>query len=94
MLNHSSFIDINCDYRCCDPRYCSNRGCYLLCSLEDVKEEKSRAKEIKEYKIKKMHIDGIKEVDVVDGYKIELEKYDNLDDSGSSDYSYDEVKNI
>ena len=37
---------------------------------------------------------GIKEVDVVDGYKIELEKYDNHDDSGSSDYSYDDVKNI
>ena len=65
-----------------------------LFSVKDVKEAKSRAKEIKEYKIKKMHIDGIKEVDVVDGYKIELEKYDNHDDSGSSDYSYDEVKNI
>ena len=61
---------------------------------KNIKEAKKKARLNPIYKRKKMHIDGIKEVDVVDGYKIELEKYDNHDDSGSSDYSYDEVKNI
>jgi hypothetical protein len=87
-LVHAGFYDNNVS----GGFYESHTNYFVV--AKDVKEAKSRAKEIKEYKIKKMHIDGIKEVDVVDGYKIELEKYDNHDDNGSSDYSYDEVKNI
>ena len=41
-----------------------------------------------------MHIDGIKEIDIVDGYKISL--CENIDGStlDNSDYSYDEVKKM
>ena len=41
-----------------------------------------------------MHIDGIKEIDIVDGYRISLNK--NIDGSNldKSDYSYDEVKKM
>ena len=45
---------------------------------EDVKDAKSKAKEIPEYKEKKMHIDGIKELDAVNGYKIVLEKNEEI----------------
>ena len=49
---------------------------------------------IPEYKNKKMHIDGIKEIDIVDGYRISL--HENIDGStlDNSDYSYDEVKKM
>jgi hypothetical protein len=41
-----------------------------------------------------MHIDGIKEIDIVDGYRISL--HENIDGStlDNSDYSYDEVKKM
>ena len=45
---------------------------------EDVKEAKKKAKEIPEYKEKKMHIDGIIEIDTVDDYRVVLEKNENI----------------
>ncbi len=60
----------------------------------DAKQAKLKAKAIPEYKDKKMHIDGIKEIDIVDGYKISL--HENIDRSNldNSYYSYDEVKKM
>ena len=87
-LVHAGFYDDNVS----GGFYESHTNYFVV--AKDVKEAKSRAKKIEEYKIKKMHIDGIREVDVVDGYKMGLEKYDNHQKRSSSDYSYDEVKNI
>ena len=61
---------------------------------DDVKEAKKKAKEIPEYKEKKMHIDGIREIDTVDDYKVVLEKKENQTQNGDKKYSYDDVKKI
>ena len=61
---------------------------------DSVKSTKSKAKLIKEYKDKKMHIDGIMEVNEVDGYNINLLPIDNENGSGVIKFSYDEVKEI
>ena len=39
-----------------------------------------------------MHIDGIQELNVIDGYRIKLVKDELIDDMAI--YSYDDVKNI
>ena len=44
------------------------------------------------FKKNKMHIDGIQELNVVEGYRVKLEKDDLIDDTVI--YSYDDVKNI
>ena len=59
---------------------------------DDVKEAKKKAKEIPEYKEKKMHIDGIREIDTVDDYKVVLEKNENQTQNSDNKYSYDDVK--
>ena len=46
------------------------------------------------FKKNKMHIDGIKALDVVNGYKIILEKNQDDDQDIGSKYSYDDVKKI
>ena len=61
---------------------------------EGVKEAKKKAKEIPEYKEKKMHIDGIREIDSVDGYKVVLERNVNRAQDTGSRYSYDDVKKL
>ena len=61
---------------------------------DSVKSAKSKAKLIKEYKDKKMHIDGIMEVNEVDGYNINLLPIDTINEPGVKKYSYDEVKMI
>ena len=87
-LVHAGFYDENVS----GGFYESHTNYFVV--AEDVKEAKSRAKKIEEYKTKKMHIDGIREIDAVDGYKIGLKRYDNHKESSPSDYSYDEVKKI
>ena len=61
-------------------------------AARDAKEAKSKTLEISEYKDKKMHIDGIKEISTVDGYKIILEK--NHQEGGGQVLSYDESKKL
>ena len=60
----------------------------------DVKEAKNRTKEISEYKNKKMHIDGIKEIDMVGDYKIILQKERTSNKNTFKEYSYDDVKKM
>ena len=59
---------------------------------EDMKEARERAKKNPIYKRKKMHIDGIQELNVVDGFRITLvsEKTEN----DTVIYSYDVVKKL
>jgi len=61
-------------------------------AARDAKEAKYKTLEISEYKDKKMHIDGIKEISTVDGYKIILEK--NHQEGGGQVLSYDESKKL
>ena len=53
---------------------------------------KKRARLNLAFKKNKMHIDGIQELNTVDGYKIKLVKDDIIDDMVI--YNYDDVKNI
>ena len=87
-LIHAGFYDDNVS----GGFYESHTNYFVVAT--DVKQAKQKAKAISEYKDKKMHIDGIKEIDVVDGYRISL--HENIDGStlDNSDYSYDEVKKM
>ena len=59
---------------------------------QNITEAKTKARLNLTYKAKKMHIDGIQELNVVDGFRINLipEKNDN----DTVIYGYDEVKNM
>ena len=58
----------------------------------DIKEAQKKARQNPIYKRKKMHIDGIQELNVVDGFRITLvsEKTEN----DTVIYSYDTVKKL
>ena len=87
-LVHAGFYDENIS----GGFYESHTNYFIV--AENVKDAKSKAKEIPEYKKKKMHIDGIKELDTVNGYKIVLEKNEDATQDNGSKYSYDDVKKI
>ena len=59
---------------------------------ENVVDAKKKARENTMYKKKKMHIDGIQELNIIDGYRINLIWDDSSDDKVN--YSYDDVKNL
>ena len=46
-------------------------------AAKNPKDAKERISDLKEFQDKKMHIDGIKELSFVDGYKVYLEKTTN-----------------
>ena len=58
-LVHAGFYDKNVS----DGFYESHTNYFIV--AEDVKEAKKKAKEIHEYKKKKMHIDGIRELSLI-----------------------------
>ena len=59
---------------------------------ENIKAAKNEAKNKSVYKMKKMHIDGIQEINIVDGYRIKLETDSTENDAVC--YSYDDIKNL
>ena len=59
---------------------------------KDVKEAKSRAKRIQMFQNKNMHIDGMQELNLVDGYRVNLVKETGTKETVN--YSYDEVKKL
>ena len=59
---------------------------------KNVKDAKKKAKQNSIYKKKKMHIDGIQEVNNIDGYRINLTWDDSSDDTVN--YGYDDVKTL
>ena len=60
----------------------------------DAKKAKAKSKELLEFQNKKMHIDGIMELDKVDGYKIILQPSGNGDETVEKQYSYNDVKEM
>ena len=87
-LVHVGFYDKNVS----DGFYESHTNYFIV--AEDVKEAKKKAKEIHEYKKKKMHIDGIREIESVDGYKVVLERNEKRVQDSGNNYSYDDVKKM
>ena len=61
-------------------------------AAENVKDAKKKARVNSIYKTKKMHIDGIQELNIIDGYRINLIWDDSSDDTVN--YSYDDVKTL
>ena len=59
---------------------------------KNVKEAKTRAKMIQVFQNKSMHIDGIQELNLVDGYRVNLVKETGTKETVN--YSYDEVKKL
>ena len=87
-LVHAGFYDDNIS----SGFYESHTNYFVV--ADNVKSAKSKARLIKEYRDKKMHIDGIMEVNEVDGYNINLQPIDSGNELGVKKYSYDEVKKI
>ena len=61
---------------------------------EDIKEAKNKIKGIEEFKHKKMHIDGILEIQNIGKYSIKLEKLTLNENLPNNQYSYDDIKKI
>ena len=59
---------------------------------ENVTDAKKKARKNSIYIKKKMHIDGIQELNIIDGYRINLIWDDSSDDTVN--YSYDDVKTL
>ena len=65
---HTGFYDPNIS----DGFYEGHTNIFVC--AKDEKEAREKVKEKEEYKKFKMHIDGIQEMDTVEGYKIKLVK--------------------
>tara|TARA_X000000368_G_C22850194_1_gene631782 strand:- start:108 stop:383 length:276 start_codon:yes stop_codon:yes gene_type:complete len=61
---------------------------------EDIKKAKSKIKGIDEFKNKKMHIDGILEIQNIGNYSVKLEHLPNEKSHSNNQFSYDDVKKI
>ena len=59
---------------------------------ENVKDAKKKAVQNSIYKKKKMHIDGIQELNIIDGYRINLLRNDAVDDTVI--YGYNDIKTL
>ena len=65
---HTGFYDPNIS----DGFYEGHTNIFVC--AKDEEDARKIVKEKQEYKMLKMHIDGIQEISVVDGYKVELAK--------------------
>jgi len=61
-------------------------------AASNAKSAKKKAFNMEQFKAKKMHIDGIKEISDVEGYKVALEKSSTKNQSKV--YSYNESKKL
>ena len=67
------------------------RGNFFVVA-KNVKEAKTRAKMNQVFQNKNMHIDGMQELNLVDGYRVNLVKETGTKETVN--YSYDEVKKL
>ena len=65
---HTGFYDPNIS----DGFYEGHTNIFVC--AKDEKEAREKVKEKEEYKKFKMHIDGVQEIDTIEGYKIKLVK--------------------
>ena len=59
---------------------------------KNVKDAKNKARKNSTYKRKKMHIDGIQQLKIIDGYRIKLVENNSADKTVI--YRYDDVENL
>ena len=85
-LIHVGFYDPNI----MDGLYEQHANYFVV--AKNVKDAKKKARENSSYKKKKMHIDGIQELNVIDGYRINLRWDNSLNDTVK--YGYDDVKTL
>ena len=78
------------DHELMDGLY-EQHGNYFVVA-KNVKDAKKQARKNPYFRKKKMHIDGIQELNSVDGYQVTLVK--ETGNNRSVSYSYDEVKKI
>ena len=78
------------DHELMDGLY-EQHGNYFV-AADNAKDAKTQVSEIPIFKHKKMHIDGIQELNSVDGYQVTLVKESS--DNKSVSYSYEEVKKL
>ena len=85
-LIHTGFYDPNI----MDGLYEHHTNYFVV--AENVNSAKKQARQNPIYRKKKMHIDGIQELNIIDGYRINLIWDDSSDDAVN--YSYDDVKTL
>ena len=61
-------------------------------SATGAKQAKKKVMSLKNFKVKKMHIDGIKEISNVDGFDVSLQKSKKI--NSSKVYSYNDSKKL
>ena len=87
-LVHAGFYDENIS----GGFYESHTNYFI--AANDVKEAKIKAKQIPEYKKKKMHIDGIKVIEKVENYSIQLLENKSTNNDSDVHYTYDDIKKM
>tara|TARA_B100000214_G_C23823682_1_gene560877 strand:+ start:439 stop:717 length:279 start_codon:yes stop_codon:yes gene_type:complete len=87
-LVHAGFYDENIS----GGFYESHTNYFI--AANDVKEAKIKAKQIPEYKKKKMHIDGIKVIEKVENYSIQLLEDKSSNNDSDVHYTYDDIKKM
>ena len=85
-LIHTGFYDPNI----MDGLYEHHTNYFVV--AENVNDAKKKARQNSIYKKKKMHIDGIQEINIIDGYRINLIWDDSSDDTVN--YGYDDIKTL
>ena len=86
-LVHAGFYDENIS----GGFYESHTNYFVVAN--NVKEAKLKAKKIPEYKEKKMHIDGIKQIDQVEDFDVILKKTGKLS-KDDTHFTYDDIKKL
>ena len=87
-LVHTGYYDNNIS----NGFYESHTNYFVV--AENIKKAKNRIKKINEFKDKKMHIDGILEVQNIGKYSIKLEQLTLNESLPNVQYSYDDIKKI
>lgn len=72
-LVHCGFYDSEV----CDGLYESHVNFFV--SAETFEDARVRAKQIPEFAVKRMHIDGLQEIQAVNGFRVHLEHESSLD---------------
>lgn len=72
-LVHCGFYDADL----CDGLYEGHVNFFL--AAQSFEEARAKAKEIPEFKAKRMHVDGLQEIQAVDGYKLSLQSDSSLE---------------
>ncbi len=63
-----------------------------MVAAPDARSAKEQIKKSKLFIDKKMHVDGIEEISVIDGYKVTLEKASTAEINQTVTFGYDAVK--